>query len=522
LLEATNNGHPLPGMTHHASAGIATIELAPHAATSMAQHSRHFAQFYETDEFLLKSLSEFVAEGLKAGDAAIVIATQAHQARLEERLREAGFDLPAVSGSGQYMCLDAATTLSSFMIAGMPDRQRFGKIFEGIIGRATQSGHVRVFGEMVALLWADGNYHAALLLEGLWNKLQETHNFVLFCAYPMYGFDAEALAKPLADVCAEHTHVIPAESYTALGSADDRLREIIRLQQKARLLEAEVSEHKRTAEALRSAKDELELQVEDLRQLHEAREQLLVWEHRARAEAERANRMKDQFLTVAAHELRTPLTTLMGQAQLFERRAGREGYLNERDHRTLRVINDQVARLNKLVQALLDISRLEMGQLSIDHAPLDVCELVRRVVREIGLTAEDRRIELVCPDESIVIDGDELRLEQVMQNLIQNALKYSQAPNPIRVAVTPEADAGYITVQDWGMGIPRDELPNLFKRFYRAKNVEDQHISGMGIGLCVVKEIVALHGGTVEVDSCEGEGSTFSVRLPLAERSRIA
>jgi signal transduction histidine kinase len=115
-----------------------------------------------------------------------------------------------------------------------------------------------------------------------------------------------------------------------------------------------------------------------------------------------------------------------------------------------------------------------------------------------------------------------LRLEQVVQNLVQNALKYSQAPDPIRVIVALVNDAGRITVQDWGIGIPREELANLFKRFYRAKNVEDQHISGMGIGLCVVKEIITMHGGTVEVESTEGQGSCFTVSLPLAEASKTA
>jgi signal transduction histidine kinase len=246
-----------------------------------------------------------------------------------------------------------------------------------------------------------------------------------------------------------------------------------------------------------------------------AREELLRREHAARAEAESANRMKDQFLSVAAHELRTPLTTLMGQAQLFLRRAEREGHLLERDQRTLQIINDQVGRLNKLVLALLDISRLEIGQLRIERAPLDICALVGRVVHEIAPTADDRAIELICPKQPVLINGDTLRLEQVLQNLIQNALKYSRPPAPVRVTLTAEADMALLDIQDHGMGIPRDALPKLFQRFYRAENAEQQHISGMGIGLYVVKEIVAMHGGTVAVQSTEGAGSTFTVRLPL-------
>jgi signal transduction histidine kinase len=522
LIEAPNNSNSLRGVGHRGTADLTALQPASHTAVSLPPDTSHFAQFYESDEFLVASLSEFVGAALRGGEAAIVVATREHRLALEACLQESGLDLAAARLSGQFVSLDASETLSTFMVGGAPEPRHFATTFGDTIAQTSRWRRVRVFGEMVALLWADGNHDAALRLEGLWNNLLETHDFVLYCAYPMHGFDTEALAEPLADVCAKHTYVVPAESYAALGNPNDRLREIVLLQQKARLLEAEVAEHKRTADAFRAVKDELEVQVEDLHRLHEAYEQLLVWEHRARAEAERANRMKDQFLTVAAHELRTPLTTLMGQAQLFHRRAEREQHLLERDRNTLRIINDQVAWLNKLVQALLDVSRLEMGQLTIERAPLDVCELVRRVVREIALTVDDRQIELICPDQPIVIDGDELRLEQVVQNLIQNALKYSQAPDPVHVTVALQAGTPGITVQDQGIGIPHDELPNLFKRFYRAKNVEDQHISGMGIGLCVVKEIITMHGGTVEVDSIEGQGSSFAVSLPLAEISKTA
>ena len=108
-----------------------------------------------------------------------------------------------------------------------------------------------------------------------------------------------------------------------------------------------------------------------------------------------------------------------------------------------------------------------------------------------------------------------MRLEQVLQNLLQNALKYSNPPHPIIVTMTRQADEVRIAVHDQGMGIPADALPDLFQRFYRAANAEAQHISGMGIGLYVVKEIMALHGGGVSVESTEGAGSTFTVWLPV-------
>jgi signal transduction histidine kinase/integral membrane sensor domain MASE1 len=245
------------------------------------------------------------------------------------------------------------------------------------------------------------------------------------------------------------------------------------------------------------------------------RADLYEQEHRARGEAEAAKQLREQFLSVAAHELKTPLTTLLGQAQFFQRRAERDGQLSTRDQQSLRVINDQVKRLNRMVLALLDVSRIDMGQLSIERSSVDICALTRRVVDEMQLTITDRTIDVQGSALPIIVAGDEVRLEQVLQNLLQNALKYSDPPHPITVTMTRQADEVRIEVCDQGMGIPADALPNLFQRFYRAANVEAQYISGMGIGLYVVKEIMTLHGGGVSVASTEGVGSTFAVWLPV-------
>jgi signal transduction histidine kinase len=115
----------------------------------------------------------------------------------------------------------------------------------------------------------------------------------------------------------------------------------------------------------------------------------------------------------------------------------------------------------------------------------------------------------------LIVQGDELRLEQVFQNLIQNALKYSAHDAPVRVTVRQHGATVDVAVRDRGIGIPEASLPHLFDRFYRATNVQDAAVTGMGIGLYVVKEIVELHGGQVGVESVEGQGSTFTVSLPL-------
>jgi signal transduction histidine kinase/ActR/RegA family two-component response regulator len=249
---------------------IAVRDFAPRSDWSEMSESEHFVQFYETDVFLLDSLNAFIGAGLGAGDACIVVATKAHREGLEERLWAGGLDVAAAGACGQYVALDAAETLSKLMFEGSPEPGRFVEVIGRVIERAAQGRRrVRIFGEMVALLWAEENHAAALGLEELWNDLGKTRPFSLFCAYAMNGFDGEECAAPLAGVCTAHSRVIPAESYTSLTNADERLRTIIQLQQKASLLQAEIAERKQAEGVLRVLKDELETQVEDLRRLHE-------------------------------------------------------------------------------------------------------------------------------------------------------------------------------------------------------------------------------------------------------------
>jgi signal transduction histidine kinase len=232
-------------------------------------------------------------------------------------------------------------------------------------------------------------------------------------------------------------------------------------------------------------------------------------------EARDAIALRDQFLSIAAHELKTPLTVLLGNAQAIERRAIRQGHLPERELRAVHVIHEQAKRLNKMIAALLDISRLEQGRLSIERARFDLHTLVKRVVDEVQPGLMVHMLEYLALDESMVVEGDELRLEQVLQNLIGNAVKYSFQGGVVQVQVAPRDNRASITVPDQGMGIPAEDIPHLFERFYRASNIDEGRITGMGIGLYIVKEIVTLHGGSVEVESALGKGSTFTVCLPL-------
>jgi PAS domain S-box-containing protein len=239
----------------------------------------------------------------------------------------------------------------------------------------------------------------------------------------------------------------------------------------------------------------------------------------ARSAAQEAVRIRDAFLSIAAHELKNPLTALLGHARLLQRRAARAGTQSERDQHAIAIIANQATRLNTMITALLDVSHMENGQLSIERAPLDLCALARRVVADVQPTLTQHTLMINDPGVPLIVSGDTMRLEQVLQNLVQNAIKYSPAGGLITVRVEQRDHMACVAVSDQGIGIPQHALPQLFQRFYRATNAEGGGIGGLGIGLYVVKEIVTLHGGTVTVDSAEDVGSTFTICLPLAHVS---
>jgi signal transduction histidine kinase/ActR/RegA family two-component response regulator len=482
---------PIPDNTYD----IAIAQLAPVVDWRAMSEPEHFVQFYETDEFLLDSLGGFIGAGLAAEEACIVVATAAHREALDERLQASGVDVAAARARGQYVALDASETLSKFMSGGQPEAARFAEVIGGIIARAAEGrGRVRIFGEMVALLWAEENHCAAIRLEELWNELHLTRSFSLFCAYPLQGFGGEMLAGGLADVCTTHSRVIPAESYTALTSADDRLRNIIRLQQKARSLEAEIAERKEAEERLRVA---------------------LVQEQRARAEAEHASRLKDEFLATASHELRTPLTAIIGWTHML-----RHGHLNEANAaRALETIERNAKSQAQLVEDILDVSRVITGKLRLNIEAVDVASVINAAIDSVQLAADAKNIQLkVTLDPSARhVSGDASRLQQVVWNLLSNAIKFTPARGRIEVRLEREGANAQLKVSDTGCGFGSDFLPYIFDRFRQADGSTTRRHGGLGLGLSIVRHLVELHGGTVSAESPgTGGGATFTIELPLA------
>jgi signal transduction histidine kinase len=219
---------------------------------------------------------------------------------------------------------------------------------------------------------------------------------------------------------------------------------------------------------------------------------------------------------IASHEFKTPLTSLQMQAQLVERllrRSPPTDVAPERLEAMLQILNRQIARLGHLVDELLDISRLRAGQLTLAREPVDLASLTREIVERMGpqLAAAGCRTQIET-DGPVAGHWDRSRLEQVLLNLLSNAMKYG-AQRPIHVSVRREAASARLTVRDHGIGIAAEDHERIFDRFERA--VSARHFGGLGLGLYLVRWIVTSHGGSIRVESKPNAGATFIVELPL-------
>ncbi|MBA2703567.1 MAG: MEDS domain-containing protein [Blastocatellia bacterium] len=486
---------PVDEVIEMSNLDIAKLNFAPDSHWSAMSDTDHFVQFYETDGFLLNSLSGFIGSAIKSDDAAIVIATEAHRAGLDELLLANGVDLTGAKTTGQYLSLDAADTLSQFMVDGAPEPKRFKEVLGGIITSVTDGrARVRAFGEMVSLLWAEGNHAGAIRLEELWNELQNAHSFSLFCAYPMNGFAGEQFVASHGDVCTAHSRVIPTESYPGVSDPDARLRAIAQLQQKAKSLEKEIQERARAEEALRLA---------------------LVREQMARSEAQVANRMKDEFLATVSHELRTPLNAIIGWSHLL-----RSGRLDEATvAKAVETIDRNAKSQAQLIEDILDVSRMITGKLKLNNEPVDLAAVINAAIDSVQLAADGKEIQVAVtldPSARHTI-GDANRLQQVVWNLLANAIKFTPANGRIEVKVERAGRNAQLCVSDTGQGISPEFLPFIFDRFRQADGTNTRQHGGLGLGLSIVRQLVELHGGTIKAESRgNGKGAAFIIKLPLA------
>jgi signal transduction histidine kinase/ActR/RegA family two-component response regulator len=258
---------------------------------------------------------------------------------------------------------------------------------------------------------------------------------------------------------------------------------------------------------------QLEKEVAERRRAEEYREALLVSERAARAEAERATRLKDEFVATLSHELRTPLNAIVGWASILrnDRRATSVA-------QGMEVIERNAKAQAQMIEDLLDMSRIVSGKLRIDLQLIDPAAVLKAAVASIRPSADVKEIALHAAVEPVGhIDSDAGRLQQIIWNLLTNAIKFTPRKGTVRVGLKQLDGYVEIAVSDTGQGIPPEFLPYVFDRFRQADASTTRRHGGLGLGLSIVKSLVEMHKGTVRANSDgEGKGATFTVRLPLA------
>jgi len=597
-MESTHPPHepnaPLAASNVRNESRFGTPARPPHDDT----HA-HSVQFYEDQAYLATVVSEFLLGGLTAGQPLIVIATPGHRRTFSHRLRELGIEMRRARESRHLTMLDARQTMAKFMTGDRPDASRFAEVMGELIThlvRGREGTPVRAYGEMVDLLWQDGNTEGALELERLWNELATRYHFSLLCAYSMSSFYRAGDAESFQRVCAAHTHVVPTEreadlrdilenaaegihlvgpdgtiewanaaELEMLGYASDEyvgrnIREFhvdahvikdilvrltagetlrgmqVRLRHKdgsvrhvllnsnvrfregkfihTRCFSRDITELRAAAEerevalaAERAARLEAERSRREALDARELAEQ-------ARAVAEQANRAKSEFLAVMSHELRTPLNAIGGYAELME--MGIHGAVSPEQREALERIQRSQRMLLGLINQVLNYARIETGNIWYDLGPIPLDEALRSAeglvtpqLRSQGLRFEASR----CADD-ICVQADGEKLQQIVVNLLTNAVKFTDRGGTVRLEVEATGTTACVHVSDTGIGIPKDRLDVIFDPFVQVDPHYTRTRDGVGLGLAISRDLARGMGGELSVVSAEGKGSTFTLVLP--------
>jgi len=475
---------------------MASVDNAPQTATlgavtglspSVGFPCGHEVQFYFDDRFLIQSLSQYAETALEAGGAVIIVATPAHRVSLAGELGRAGLNLPALSGQSRYVAVDAAETLARFMIDGSPDETRFSELIGDMILCAAASccgsGKVRIFGEMVALLWQRGEAAAALRLEHLWNELSQSHCFHLRCAYPISSFDRDTHTELFSSICNAHQAVIPAEDISGLSSTDDCLRAIARLQQTQQVSKAEAVE-RRIAQA---QKIEVESQNERLLQEIRRRESI---EEELRRFTRRLLTARDEEQRRIAAELHENTAQLLAALSLY-----------------FGVLQDEKADLNPRLASVVASSRSVSERLLSEIRKLSHL-LHPPTLDDVGLSSALRDYV----DQFNRSSGSRVNLE------ISGSIgRFSRNLEIAVFRIVEEALAGVYPQQDESLAAVR------LSRSDSDLIVEIRHQTGMSSsdGAARTKtQIMGIHervmelGGTVQFTS-DRSGSLLAIALPL-------
>lgn len=463
---------------------IATLaDMGPTPIAPSARHS-HSAQFYRDDGYLIEELSRYIGAALIAGESAVVIATEAHREGLAKQLQSRGLAITLAVKQGRYVALDAAETMAKFMRRGWPDAALFKDVADSILKPLTAAAgthpHISAFGEMVALLWAQGNNDAAVRLEQLWNGVMQTYPMSLRCAYPIHSFDREIHGKSLLKICAEHTHVIPVESYTALITEEERQRSIIYLQQKAQALETAMRERKLVEETLRRTQSELENLVEQrtsaLRQL--TSRLLSLQDTERRRIARELHDSLGQYLV--GLKLNIDMLRLTPESQQMWSEAEQ---LMQKCMSEVRTLSYLLHPPTMDAAGFVSAARWYLegfGQRSGISVNLDTPENLDRLP-----------------------DGVELAMFRVLQEALTNVHRHSEA-TAANVSIREDAGQVILEIKDNGRGIPE----NLLALFHSG--------AATGVGLAGIRERAWELGGKLHIES-SNRGTLVRVSIPVLQ-----
>jgi signal transduction histidine kinase len=452
----------------------------------------HDVQFYADDGFLLDSLVPYVGKSLGQGGAAIVVATSAHRDGLSQRLEASGVPLAAAMRQGRYIALDAAQTMAAFMKEGLPDRALFTRVVgDGVASAAAAANQAKVaiFGEMVALLWQQGNADAAIRLEQFWNELADSHSFSLLCAYPLSGFNREHHRKSFERICAEHQSVIPAENYTAIADGNDRLRMIAHLQQAEQALNSEAADRVRAkahSEEIQNQNQEL---IEEVRKRENAESEL-------RRFTRRLLTARDEEQRRIASELHENTAQLLAALSMY-----------------FSVLHEEKESLSARAAAVVDNSRdvaqrllKEVRKLSyLLHPPtlddMGVGPALKEYVAEFAEYSQTRVKLEVQETVGRFARNVEIAIFRIIEEALANANHSSSAE--VKVRVRRSAAEVLVEIQDPAAGILGDK---------------SARVNGRG-AIAMVERARELRG-TVAIRS-DGQGTMISLALPVTSGTTV-
>ncbi len=238
-----------------------------------------------------------------------------------------------------------------------------------------------------------------------------------------------------------------------------------------------------------------------------------------RFEIEKMDTLKSEFISIAAHELRTPVATIMGYTELLSDQKMFDTFTEHQKRDFLSTIYENGERLDRIVDDILDVSRIESGQcIPLNKKPLSIKSLLEKALYRLNLKSNHNLTLEVSPEVPEILEFDEHRITQVVDNLLSNAIKYSSEQSPITIVVEADNHRCSVTVTDQGIGMSNEQKDRIYEKFYRA-DTSDTAAQGLGLGMSIVKQIIADHDGTISIKSKLGEGTSVCFTLPRQQRN---